>query len=206
MQHRIFIAINLPEDIKKTLVDYQLKWPELPVRWTKKDNLHITLVFIGYASDEDIGRVCKAAEETVSRHQPFLINLNRICYGPPKKIPYSETKSLTGRRDEIANRPPRMVWVKGETPKELSSLREDLEKSLSDSGIRFESEDRGFTSHITLGRVRTWEWRQIEPEERPEVEEEISLSFPVNSIEVMESQLKRGGAEYTILESIKLEK
>jgi len=55
-----------------------------------------------------------------------------------------------------------------------------------------------------LARIRTWEFREIEPEEEPEVNEEINLTFEVNSIEVMESQLKRGGAEYTVLESCQL--
>jgi 2'-5' RNA ligase len=65
-------------------------------------------------------------------------------------------------------------------------------------------ESRIYTPHITLGRIRVWEFRQIEPEERPDIEKEISLSFQVNSIEVMESQLKRGGSEYTILKSCPL--
>ena len=41
-------------------------------------------------------------------------------------------------------------------------------------------------------------------EERPIVEREFFLKFDVKSIEVMESRLKRGGAEYTILESAPL--
>ncbi len=44
----------------------------------------------------------------------------------------------------------------------------------------------------------------MEPEERLEVNEEIDLTFEVNSIEIMESQLKRGGAEYIVLESVLL--
>jgi 2'-5' RNA ligase len=44
----------------------------------------------------------------------------------------------------------------------------------------------------------------MEPEEKPKIDEDISLNFQVKSIEVMESQLKRGGAEYTILESFEL--
>ena len=67
------------------------------------------------------------------------------------------------------------------------------------------SEKRGFSSHITLERIRQWEWRRIEPEERPEIEEEINLSFLVNSIKVMESLLKRKGPKYTILESANLQ-
>lgn len=186
MQHRVFIAINFPEDIKKRLAVYQRKWPELPVRWIKPENLHITLEFLGYVPDEELLEVCKTAKEVAARHKPFSIKLNNICYGPPKKIP------------------PRLIWISGERSKELVLLRDDLEKTLSGSLVRFVSEKRDFSPHITLGRIRTWDWRRIEPEERPEVSEDINLSFNVNSLEVMESQLKRGGAEYAILESCPL--
>lgn len=81
-----------------------------------------------------------------------------------------------------------------------------METSLSNESapVGFSPENRAFSPHITLSRIRTWQWRQMEPEERPEVNKDISLSFEVNSIEVMESQLKRGGSEYTILESAQL--
>ena len=226
MRHRIFIAINLPEDIKKKLADFQFKWPELPARWTKPENLHITLAFLGYLTDEELPEVIKITKEVAQRHQPFSINLNKILYGPPK-MPYSETKSLTGRLDKVENRPPRMIWVEGACPElvegacpepacrelvepvegkkvdKLSNLKNDLENALSGS-VRYQKENRPFSPHLTLGRIREWEFRQIDPEERPEVETDISLSFEVNSIEVMESQLKRGGPDYTVLESAPL--
>ena len=188
MRHRIFIAINLPEDIKKQLVDYQTKWLELPCRWTKKENLHVTLMFLGYLSDEELLEVLKITKEVASRNSPFSINLKKIIYGPPKKMP------------------PRMVWAEGEKSEELGKLQKDLENSLLSSQVKIteEPEARPYTPHITLGRIRAWEFRQIEPEERPIVEEDISLSFEVNSIEIMESQLKRGGPEYTTLESCPL--
>lgn len=187
MKRRIFIAINLPEDIKRKLADYQNKWPDLPIRWTKPKNIHITLVFLGYVNDEELVEICKVAKEVAGRHLPFSIILDRICYGPPKKIP------------------PRMIWIEGEKSKELATIKNDIEKSLINSkGVDFSSENRAFSLHITLGRIRQWEWRRIEPEERPEIKEEINLSFPVNSIEIMESELKRGGAEYIILQSDQL--
>jgi len=189
MRHRVFIAINLPENIRQKLVNYQANWPELPIRWTKGENLHITLIFLGYLRDEEVGEVCKITKEVTSRYPPLSINLNKICYGPPKKMP------------------PRMIWVKGEKSEELANLKDDLEKSLSEKirpAFSAKGQGRAFSPHITLGRIRVWEWRAIEPEERPKVEEEINLSFEVNSIEIMESKLKRGGAEYTILESCPL--
>ncbi|KPJ71173.1 hypothetical protein AMJ50_03030 [Parcubacteria bacterium DG_74_3] len=180
--HRVFIAINLPEEVKKELVNRQATWPELPVRWTKRENLHITLVFLGYLKDEEVFEVCEITKEIASKHDSFAINLNKVCYGPPKKIP------------------PRMVWVEGEKSPEVAALKNDLEGSLLER-VNFHRERRPFAPHINLGRIRAWEWRRIEAEERPKVEEEINLSFPVDSIEVMESTLKRGGAEYAVLES-----
>lgn len=165
MRHRIFIAINLPEDIKKQLVVYQSKWLELPCRWTKKEGLHITLEFLGHLTDEELIELCQKTREIASEKEAFTVHLNKICYGPPSS---SSMKSRT----------PRMVWVMGERVKEFN-----------------------FSPHITLGRIKTWQFRQIEPEERPEVNEDINLSFEVNSIEIMESQLKKTGPNYTILQS-----
>lgn len=187
MRRRIFIAINLPEDIKKQLLEEQAKWPELPARWAKPSNLHITLLFLGYLPDEELLEVVKATKEVSQKHNPFLIKLTKVCYGPPKK-------------------PPRMVWVMGEKSDALGKLQNDLQNALfpiSIKGLK-EPENRSYAPHINLGRIRQWEFRQIEPEERPEVNEEISLRLEVNSIEVMESELKRGGAEYTVLESVPL--
>ena len=168
MMHRIFIAINLPEDVKNQLAEYQKKieglfQPPAPVRWTKKDNLHITLEFLGNLSEEELIKACQDTEEFAKNHESFTITLDKISYGPPKKMP------------------PRMIWVTGEKIAELNVV-----------------------PHITLGRIKMWEFRQIEPDERPDVSREIGLGFEITSLEVMESQLKKSGPDYTILESCPL--
>lgn len=180
-KRRVFIAINLPKNIKEELAGFQSKWPELPVSWARQENLHLTLVFLGYISDDELPKILGIAEETAKGHKPFPINLTKICYGPPKK-------------------PPKMVWVEGEKSEELVKLQKDMEKALGSA------ETRPYAPHLTLGRIRQMEFRRMEPEERPELNEVISLSFEANSIEVMESRLKRGGAEHTILESVLLSK
>ena len=188
MPRRIFIAINLPEKIKSQLVKYQKKWPELPIKWTKKDNLHITLVFIGYLKDEEIPEICQIVEEMAGKNSVFTISLNKIVYAPPKKMP------------------PRMVWASGEKSEQLTKLQRALENSLLASPLKenIKQEKRLYSPHITLGRIKRWDFKQLEIEERPSINENVSFNFEVSSIEIMESQLKRTGAEYTVLESVPL--
>jgi RNA 2',3'-cyclic 3'-phosphodiesterase len=181
-RHRVFIAINLPGDIKKELTSFYDKWPELPAKWTTKDNLHITLEFLGDLTDVEIGDACNAVKEVAKNHGPFSINLNKILYGPPKKMP------------------PRLVWVEGENSTELADLKEDLQNELLEK-IRFRPDGAGFIPHITLARISEWEFKKFEPEERPEVNEDLDLIFTVESIEVMESEMKRGGPVYNVLEA-----
>jgi len=185
-RHRVFVAINLPGDIKKELFSYSEKWlegyPSGLAKWVPKDNLHITLEFLGNLTDEEIGEVCVIVKEVAERHGGFSLNLNKILYGPPKKMP------------------PKMVWAEGDKSEELSLLREDLENSLAEK-VRFVPENRVFAPHITLARISAMEFRIIEPEERPEINENIDLLFTVESIEVMESEMKKDGPVYTVLES-----
>jgi len=187
MLHRIFIAINLPKKVKKELSSFQLKHSELPARWTKKENLHITLLFIGLATEEELKTISKTIKEGALKHTSFSLKFNKICYGPPNKMP------------------PRMVWVMGKKSEELSKLHKELKNSLTSNLKSFKSDNRIYSTHITLARINEWNFRKIEPEERLLIEESISLDFKVNSIEIMESQLKKTGPEYTILESIQLQ-
>ena len=182
-EHRIFIAINFPPKIKKALILYQKKWEDLPVRWTSEDNLHLTLVFLGYMREENLLEIFQIAKKVAKSHQSFPLNFQRIFLGPPQKVP-------------------RMFWVQGERNRELAFLRDDLEEELL--GLKHKEEVRDFKSHITLGRIKMAEWQEFE--KKPKIEEKISLTVPVRSIEIMESKLKPTGPDYFVLESIPLGK
>jgi len=190
MDRRIFIAINLSENAKRTLAAYEDKWPSLPAKWTKPDNLHITAVFIGYISDNELVDVCSGIKSFIARQESFSIKLSKVCYGPP---------------DSKVGQVPRMVWAIAEESEQFTSLCDSLTKGiLSLPDVAFRPDNKKSIPHITLARIKEWEWRRIEPEERPEVEDYVDLEIPVESIEVMESQMKQGGPEYTILESFEL--
>ena len=187
---RVFVAINLPEEIKnkiekeekeiKNLFPEELR--ETMFKWVKKENLHITLLFIGYIDEKALPQLNLIVKKITESFKPFSLKFEKITYGPPKIIP------------------PRLIWLELEKKPELLELAQKLKEEVEKAGILNRYEKREFSPHITLVRIRTWQWKRTEPEERPEINEEINLSFKVNSIEVMESKLKRGGSEYTILE------
>lgn len=199
-KRRVFIAINLPEKIKKRLVEYRERYSFLPVRWTKKDSLHLALIFIGYVSNEQALELCRAVREIVDKAEPFTIRFKKIiCMSPSSASPShkasDEQRKATGGK-------PRMVWVEGEKSEELIDLKSQIEKALLnvDSGLS-KKDYKPFTPHMTLARVNQTNKFLPENFDWTSIEEPFNFQVPVQSIEVMESDLRSSGAEYAVLES-----
>lgn len=180
-KRRLFIAINLPESVKKKLLDYRSKWPDIDpklIRWTGKFNLHITLLFIGYVTDDEMYEICNQVRVIGKKHEPFFLKLEKITFGPPDKKP-------------------RMFWAQGEKSQKLADLVSDLNGIVQQrTGFRY----KVLRPHITLARFRAGLLNFL-PES---VDDPFKAEISVDSIEVMESVLKRTGAEYTVLESVEL--
>lgn len=184
MLHRIFLAINIPESLKEEMLQVKDRLPEIPCKWTSKENLHFTLVFLGNTSDKELEEVLLLARGVGERHKKFSIALSRIQYGSSRNVP-------------------RMIWAVGNTPKELVSLQKGLEKAFAASTVlHFTPEKRPYSLHLTLARLNDFELQAMEQDELPIIDEEVSWEIPADSFEVMESHLKRGGAEYSVVESI----
>ena len=183
MLHRIFLAINIPQSLKEEMLQVRTRLPEIPCTWTSKENLHFTLVFLGNTSDKELQEVLLLAKKVGEQHKKFSIALSRIQYGSSRNVP-------------------RMIWATGHMPKELLSLQKDLEKAFSASTIlHFTPEKRPYTLHLTLARLNGFELQTMEQDELPIVDEEMAWEIPADSFQVMESKLKRGGAEYTVVQS-----
>lgn len=183
MKRRLFIAINLPGEIKKRLIEYQGKWDNLDTRlihWVSKENLHITLVFIGYVTDDETYEICNTVKNVAKHHKPFFINLEKIILGPPNKTP-------------------RMFWVEGEKSEELAKLQTDLENGIAVKDY-MTKEIRPYCPHINLARFK-YPLLKFLPQT---IDEPFKTQISVETIEVMQSNLRRTGAEYTVLESVNL--
>lgn len=154
------------------------KWRELPVKWVKEVNLHVTLFFLGYIDDDTTTEICRAVSVAVEKRDIFDLNFDRI-----------ELSSLED---------PRLIWLTGEPSQDLLELYESIEKEL---GI-FTAPKKSFRAHITLGRIRKTKWQDTS--EKPDVSEEFPLNLSVEAVDIMASDFKNSGQEYTLIESCPL--
>jgi len=189
-QIRSFIAIELPPVIKAELtsLEEKLKRGRYPfVKWVAPESIHLTLKFLGNIAASTVPQII----ETIT--------------GVVKKIPALQLQ--VGGLGAFPNmKRPQVVWVGiGGEIERLATLQKDVDAALSPLG--FPRESRSFSPHLTLGRLR----ERVLPAERQNfaqwicsVEFETSLSFEVNALRLMKSQLTPSGAIYSQLGSIEL--
>jgi len=137
MAFRTFLALDLEDSILDALreVARQLDSPDARLRWVARDNLHVTLHFLGDVADEAISGVCDAVADAAGRVAAFDFDVRGIACMPPR-----------GRV--------RMIWANVlDRDGRMGVLHELLRAALVRLGMRVE--DRRFRPHITLGRVRS---------------------------------------------------
>jgi 2'-5' RNA ligase len=84
---RLFVALDLPQDVRTGVVDWQqtaLADPALRV--VRPEALHITLVFLGYQAEKDVKAIAKAAFAT-DAEAPAVELLTEPVGVPPGKRP-----------------------------------------------------------------------------------------------------------------------
>jgi 2'-5' RNA ligase len=187
---RCFIAIELPDGVKRGLRELQAQLKagsQAPVKWVDPNNIHLTLKFLGNVAAGRIDEIGQAMTESVRGTSPFSLEVKELGVFP------------NSRRVQIV-----WVGVSGELEK-LSRLQQRIESGLEKLG--FAPENRRFTPHLTLARLRD----RATPQEREklgqliaETEFEAAQSFTVNSVKLIKSQLTREGPIYSQLSSAAL--
>jgi 2'-5' RNA ligase len=179
MKHKIFISINLSEKVRKRLILTCEKWQNLPIKWVPIANLHITLAYLGWIYDEALADICQKVREIVSQYDMLDLEFEKITLAPE-------------------NKKPNMVWFKGKNNPEIMDIVNSLEKELDIS----RAPRKTFSPHITLGRIRTSKWEALA--EKPSIDENFHILVPVESIEIMASDFREEGSEYSVIETCPL--
>jgi len=188
---RTFIAITLSEEIKEELKKIQdkLKLTNADVKWVDIKNIHLTLKFLGEVDEEKINKIIKILNEVSKEISGFNLSLGTLGVFP---------------KLESA----RVIWVglkKGD--KETKEIAKILEEKLAKIGIP--KEKRPFSSHITLGRVRSnLNLKNLVEEIKNLIENLDSFykekEFFVSKITLFKSTLTYQGPIYEILKEANL--
>jgi 2'-5' RNA ligase len=183
MYLRCFIAIEIPESIKKyisELID-TLKKYNTDIKWVTRENLHITLKFLGNTPEILLPKIRESLINIVLSYKSFYIKIYATGVFPNKKYP-------------------RVIWVGIEDLVILNKLKKDIEDSMVLLG--YQKEEKEFNPHLTLGRVRSQKGILNLVNELDNFKERDFGYANVKSIKLMKSELKPKGAEYSCLYEI----
>jgi len=161
--------------------------PSRSVRWVRLEGIHLTLKFLGDTLTEKLPEIERALA-AVARHAPACtFTVGELgCFPNPRR--------------------PRVVWVGVQEPTgRLAALQDSIEEVMVPFG--YPPEGRGFTPHLTLGRVR----RRTPRSDVAQVGEAVTATrvgtldeVPADHFALIRSVLKPTGAKYTTLAEFKL--
>ena len=177
---RVFIAIELPADIKLALAAVQsdLRQARAEVSWARPESLHLTLKCLGEVAASRWPEIVEACAVAAARVAPFALKVGGAGGFPNLQQP-------------------RVLWVGLTTGLvELRMLQQKLEATLQALG--WAKEARTFNPHLTLGHVKT-PHNLVAATARLLAYPVPELPFQVQELVVMQSQLHPAGSIYTPL-------
>ncbi|HXT11704.1 MAG TPA: RNA 2',3'-cyclic phosphodiesterase [Candidatus Angelobacter sp.] len=187
---RLFVAISPPEAVKDEIEKAQKEMrgalPGNVVRWTKREQFHLTLKFLGNVAEARVAELVEALRGACLDFPPLLLRAERIGFFPNSRIP-------------------RVVWVWVADGKEiLARLQKAIERAVGQ--FTEERDEKQFTGHVTLGRIPRL--RRSEAELLAKIEREMAKRFfgewTAGSVELIRSELSSGGSRYTTVAAFPL--
>jgi RNA 2',3'-cyclic 3'-phosphodiesterase len=179
---RIFIALDIPADIRVSLADYMERARALAPegRWARVEGLHVTLKFVGNVRDAVVEQI-KAALASV-KSAPFAVRFEGMGFFPNSKAA-------------------RVFWAGVDGGEDLPRLAAVIDAALAKIGIS--PEERQYHPHLTLARTSSRPLRELEPllaEPQPQFGTMTAREFFL-----YQSQPQKGGSKYTKLQRFGLE-
>jgi 2'-5' RNA ligase len=189
---RAFIAIELPKQLQDALEKQTTRLRQSLgddlVRWIPTQNMHLTLKFLGNIAASHVEFLKQLVTQTADSHSQFDLQISGIGSFPNSKRA-------------------RILWAGIYAPAELPSLQKNLEAGTTRLG--YEKEERPFSPHLTLGRVRQ-NIDQTGLQKIRTILDTIQLgnigSARVDSIHLYKSELQTSGSVYTKLFSAPLKR
>ncbi len=178
---RLFVALELPEDARAQIVQWQgeaLGAYGRSVRLVRPASLHVTLVFLGHHPPEAVEAIQAAAFSRLAGLAAPALSCSGFRGVPPRR--------------------PRLWAIDLDDPDERSAaVQAAVAEPLAEGGW-YEPEKRRFWPHLTVARLRA--------RERPPrlAVDPPACAFTASEVVLYRSRLGRGGADYEPLGRLRL--
>jgi 2'-5' RNA ligase len=200
---RAFLAVELPEGLKKSIAQVQEQVrggitktvsPGTRLQWVRPDSMHLTVKFLGDIQEAQVESIRQALAPPIAACSPFLVEVGGLGVFPDLRMP---RVLWVGLSETVTGQPGHQQG--------LARLVTEVEAALKRLG--FPRETRPFHPHLTLARMK---------ERAKEVGRTLAASgllsqtramgtFPVHAVALMKSELRPSGAVYAKLWEVPLQ-
>ncbi len=180
---RLFVAITVPERVKARVLDVQEQLrrllPEPAARWTKPEQLHLTLRFLGNVESARAGALTEALRGACSGFGALQLRASGIGFFPRPRSPRVAWVGVAAQEDRL--RP-------------LFSRVQEVTNAFTT-----EDPEKNFSGHITLARIKSVRPGEIQSliSAAADWDQLVFGEWIASEIEIIRSQLSPQGARYS---------
>jgi RNA 2',3'-cyclic 3'-phosphodiesterase len=183
--YRLFIAIRVPEAVKDSLQKAQqplrTAMRDSTIRWTPRDQFHLTLKFLGDVEPDRAESLAEALKLACRGFAPLDLVAEGVGFFPERGFP-------------------RVVWAGlRDAEDRLPSVQKAVETAVRE--FTAEEPERRFSGHVTLGRIKTIKRPQADAlaSSAAEMKTRVFGKWTAGEVELIRSELLPSGARYSSL-------
>jgi 2'-5' RNA ligase len=182
-QFRGFIAIDVKACPKLTEFENEIKKAGADIKLVEPENVHITLKFLGDTEEKMVDEIEKAMNDAVKEISSFNIQLKGTGVFPNQNYI-------------------KVVWIGIEHGDPIGTIAHEIDEKLSKLG--FKKEEREFSHHLTIARVKTSRSKEKLLQVIEKYRDVEFTDMKVDSIKLKKSDLTPKGPIYTTLKEAKI--
>jgi RNA 2',3'-cyclic 3'-phosphodiesterase len=186
---RLFIAIQIPDPVKAAIESAQRTLCDTlrdsTVRWTTREQFHLTLRFLGNVKAHRTDALAEALRSVCSGFGPLTLCAKGIGFFPGARMP-------------------RVAWVGvRDNQEQLPKLQRSIELATRD--YTNEPSEKDFAGHVTLCRFKSINRRDAESMNQAanRLAQQVFGEWTVEDIDLIRSELSPAGPKYTVLAAAK---
>ena len=198
---RVFLAVELSQELRAELATIQQELmrriePEIKrgtrISWVRPASIHLTLKFLGDMDEQAVEPLRGVIETSIERQVAVTVPLERLGVFPYPQAP------------RVLWVGPSEHWEKGVEARRVAEIHRAIEEACE--RVNFLREPRPFSPHLTLARIKMGERHVgVALANSGVLDRPLSLgSLVMESVVLMQSELKPTGSVYTKLWDVRL--